>query len=149
MKSRRHADGLTAREVAKVCGVNPRTIRNWVAPANPQRFKRQRKGGRYFFVPTDLLEWLRNSGKLDEAVRLEGWIGGAAAGKSVRTPKIRPSIQAYRKTLREQEREVVAAPKAAAAADEDGGSPEAPTQDPAGQPETPAAETPAAVAPAA
>ncbi|NOY81938.1 MAG: helix-turn-helix domain-containing protein [Kiritimatiellaeota bacterium] len=72
---------LTAAEVAKICGVSERTVKNWAGKKTPNRFKRVKRGTRYFWPAAKLVTWLTECGKQDAAARVAGFVA------AIPTPK--------------------------------------------------------------
>jgi hypothetical protein len=66
---------LVSGQVAAICGVTDRTVRNWCSKKqHKQPFKRIPNGHRYLWDAAKLLEWLTNEGKHQEALRVKGYI---------------------------------------------------------------------------
>lgn len=87
---------LTLRQVSEAVGLSSRQVEKWPAKATPNRFRRTKRQGRYWWRADALIAWLSERGLDDKAARLEAWCV-ANAGTDV--PRQKPARRrAPRKT---------------------------------------------------
>lgn len=101
-------EGLTAAEVAKICGVCERTVKAWADPKKGEAFKRNKRGGRYYWDPERLVMWLIEQGKHAESSRMDGFVRHRRAQKSKKKPRseVITEVDTYEKTQKTNAREV-------------------------------------------
>ena len=76
MSSKVKSKRLTADQVARICAVSLRTVKNWVATSHPRPFPRRKGPKGWLWDAVKLIEWLRIEGKDAEADRMVGFLGG-------------------------------------------------------------------------
>lgn len=85
-KSKPKSKRLTADQVARICAVSLRTVKNWVSSSHPSPFPRRKGPKGWLWDAASLVEWLRASGKDAEADRMVGYLGGIPEKKPAADP---------------------------------------------------------------
>jgi len=77
----------TAAELARICGVSERTVRNWVSQQNKTPCPRRKRGHRYYFELPHVRDWLAKHDKPEERARLQGYITSLNQPKQKSSPR--------------------------------------------------------------
>lgn len=85
---------LTTRQVADAVSLSTRQVEKWPAKATPNRFRRTKRQGRFWWRADALIEWLTERGYTERAASLEAW---CVANAGAEVPRQKP---ARRKTAR-------------------------------------------------
>lgn len=86
---------LTLAQVAEATGVGTREVAKWVSRRNPNRFRRTKRQGRYWWRADALIEWLTGRGWQDKADAVAQWCV-ASAGTEVSRRRKPPARQSRR-----------------------------------------------------